>query len=290
MHSSPIDQFLVAAQRWIPTRLIGRLMYYLSRSKMHWLKNALINSFSWLYNVDTSEAEHPVPEGYESFNQFFTRNLRDGARIIELGPENFVSPADGTIAQTGKAVDDQLIQAKGMQFSMTDLLADERAAKTLVDCHFATIYLAPYNYHRLHMPFDGTLRKTLFIPGLLYSVNARTTANVPNLYAVNERLVCLFDSLCGPFAMVLVGAMNVASISTAWDGEIPPPHDYRIRKKIYTRDEGPHLMQGEYMGHFNMGSTVVLLGPPCLSNWLPELHSGSTVRMGQRLGAIAAAQ
>ena len=288
MYSSPIDRFLVAAQRWIPTRLIGRLIYALSRSEINWLKNTLITGFDWIYNVDTTELQKPVPAGYKSFNDFFTRELRDEARSIDLADSNFLSPADGTVAQSGKVIDGQLIQAKGMEFSAADLLADERAAKTLSDCHFATIYLAPYNYHRLHMPFGGSLTKTIFIPGMLYSVNARTAANVPNLYAVNERLVCLFDSPVGPFAMVLVGAMNVASISTAWGGEIPTPADYRIQKKIFPMDERPHLVQGEYMGHFNMGSTVVLIGPEKLSQWEPGCSEGSIVRMGQKIGTIAA--
>jgi len=280
------DRILVILQRLIPARLIGRFIYHLTRSRIGWLKDALIRGFSWLYSVDTSEAEKSVPEGYQSFNEFFTRSLKPGSRNFHTGANDFICPADGTIAQLGKATAGRLLQAKGMEFAASDLLADEQLAAELADCHFATIYLAPYNYHRLHMPFDGTLEQTLFVPGLLYSVNARTTAAVPNLYAVNERLVCQFNSRRGRFAMVLVGAMNVASISTAWSGEISPAADGKVQRLPYSGAEAPTLSQGAYMGHFNMGSTIVLLGPSGLDAWATGLDAGETVQVGQRLGLM----
>ena len=282
------DRILVTLQRLLPARLIGRVIYHLTRSEISWLKNALIRGFNWLYGVDTEEAEKPVPGGYRSFNDFFTRSLKSGARTMQTGPDNFICPADGTIAQTGKATGGQLLQAKGMGFSASDLLADEQLAAELADCHFATIYLAPYNYHRLHMPLDGKLEQTAFVPGLLYSVNARTTATVPDLYAVNERLVCQFSSAHGRFAMVLVGAMNVASISTAWSGEIKPTADREVQRQRYIGTDAPELLQGDYMGHFNMGSTIVLLGPRDLVDWSAQLTDGTAVQVGQQLGQLTA--
>jgi len=286
MNVGLIDKILVSLQRLLPARLIGNAVYHLSRIEIVWIKNALINGFSWLYDVNTGEAENPVPDGYQSFNHFFSRNLQEGARQFDTGPDNFLAPADGTIAQLGKAHEGLLIQAKGVEFSASDLLGDEQLAADLADASFATIYLAPYNYHRLHMPIDGELVQTLFIPGLLYSVNARTTAAVPGLYAINERLVCQFQSPAGPFAMVLVGAMNVASISTAWGGEIPSPKDYRIQRQHYSGSSAPMLKQGEYMGHFNMGSTVVMLGPENLSEWDSSLTTGDSIEVGSKLGSI----
>jgi phosphatidylserine decarboxylase len=278
------DRILVTLQRALPARSIGRVIYHLTRSELRWVKNALITGFSWLYGVDTTEAEKPVPDGYRSFNEFFTRSLKTGARTMDTGTHTFICPADGTIAQLGKAIDGQLLQAKGIEFSASELLADTNLAGELANCHFATIYLAPYNYHRLHMPLDGTLEQTIFVPGLLYSVNARTAATVPGLYAVNERLVCQFNSQRGRFAMVLVGAMNVASISTAWCGEITPPENGKVQTQFFSGTDMPKLSQGDYMGHFNMGSTVVMLGPQGLISWATEIAPGKIVQVGQQLG------
>lgn len=288
MHTTLTDQILLALQNCLPARFMGACLYRLSRAETEWLKNALIRGFSWLYAVNTAEAELPVPGGYRSFNAFFTRSLRAGARPIHTDPLQLVAPADGTIAQLGHACNGQLIQAKGIDFSAADLLGDPTLAAELANCAYTTIYLAPYNYHRLHMPLDGRLEKTLFIPGLLYSVNARSTALVPGLYARNERLVCTFNSLSGRFAMVLVGAMNVASISTAWGGEITPAADQRPQYKEYPDESGPQLRRGEYMGHFNMGSTVVLLGPNSALDWSDSLQVGHTVQVGQPMARMAA--
>jgi len=287
MSPSLLDRLLVALQRITPARFIGRMIYHLSRCQVRWLKDLLIQGFCKLYDVDTDEAAKPVPAGYQSFNQFFIRELKPGSRPIDSAPDQLVSPADGRIAQLGQARAGQLIQAKGMHFSAADLLADEALATELADCHFATVYLAPYNYHRLHMPLDGTLEQTLFVPGLLYSVNERTARTVPSLYAVNERLVCQFNSPHGRFAMVLVGAMNVASISTAWGDEIPAPRDYRVVREHFSGTSAPSLSRGDYMGHFNMGSTVVLLGPAGLQGWHTDCAPGNVVRTGQTVGTLA---
>jgi len=286
MKTSLTDHLFVFLQRCIPARFVGAIIYRLARSRTNWFKNSFIRVFCHIYKVDTAEAELPVPQGYACFNDFFTRSLRPGARPADTNPGTVVAPADGTIAQLGHAEHGRLLQAKGHTFSAAGLLGDADLAERLQACSYTTIYLAPYNYHRIHMPVDGTPEQTLFIPGRLYSVNARTTATVPDLYAVNERLVCEFSSPQGPFAMVLVGAMNVASISTVWDGEIAPPDDGMIAQRRFAGSQ-PALMRGDYMGHFNMGSTVVLLGPPAISGWQAGLSAGDKVRVGQRIGQIA---
>jgi len=288
MHTKLTDRILLTLQNCLPARLMGACLYRLSRIETAWIKNALISGFSWLYAVNTAEAEFTVPGGYRSFNTFFPRSLRADARPIATDPLQLVAPADGTVAQLGRASNGQLIQAKGIDFSAADLLGDATLAAELANCAYTTIYLAPYNYHRLHMPLDGRLEKTLFIPGLLYSVNARSTALVPGLYARNERLVCQFSGPNGRFAMVLVGAMNVASISTAWGGEIIPTADRRLQSHEYPDESGPRLRRGEYMGHFNMGSTVVLLGPNSVTDWSADLQAGNTVRVGQPMARLAA--
>jgi phosphatidylserine decarboxylase len=287
MSVSLTNRLIVFLQQVVPARTIGRIIYKLSRSELRWFKDRFITCFCWLYSVNTAEAEKPIPSGYRHFNEFFTRKLQPGARPLDSHASSCVSPADGTIAQLGYAQQNQLLQAKGMKFSMESLLGDTKMAAELADCAYTTIYLAPYNYHRLHMPLAGTLKKTLFIPGLLYSVNARTAASVPNLYAVNERLVCQFNSVHGPFAMVLVGAMNVASISTAWSGEIIPAGDGNIVRTDFTAAAtAPQLERGAYMGHFNMGSTIVLLAPPGKLDWETTLQTGDLVQVGQRIGKL----
>jgi len=289
MQTTFTDRILLTLQNCLPARFMGACLYRLSRVETIWLKNLLIRGFSSIYSVNTSEAELPVPDGYRSFNAFFTRALHSDARPIDADPMQFVAPADGTIAQLGRATKGQLIQAKGINFSAADLLGDADLAVELADCAYTTIYLAPYNYHRLHMPAAGKLEQTLFIPGLLYSVNARSTALVPGLYARNERLVCQFNSTAGRFAMVLVGAMNVASISTVWGGEILPTADKLVQRHSYFGDSGPQLERGEYMGHFNMGSTVVILGPKSVIDWSANLQVGKTIRVGEAMARMAKA-
>lgn len=287
MNPTPLDRLLVQLHRLLPARLLAKLVYALSRSRRGWLKNALIRGFSRMYGVDTAEAALPCPEGYASFNEFFTRELRPGARHFALDSAAVLCPADGTVAQTGHANAGRLLQAKGKYFTAADLLGSAEFSAALADAPFATIYLAPYNYHRVHMPITGTLRRTRFIPGRLYSVNARTTAVIDRLYAVNERLVCEFDTSHGPLGIVLVGAMNVASISTAWGGEVLPPADGTVVETDCS-SLGVQLNQGDYLGHFNMGSTVVLIGPPLTCNWQDGIAPGTRVRVGQTLGRFAA--
>jgi phosphatidylserine decarboxylase len=284
--ANTLDQALVALHRLIPARLLARFVYRLSRSEHSWLKNLLIRMFCKLYPVDMSEAENPNAEAYASFNAFFTRKLKSGARNFGINATCLLSPADGTVAQTGLARDGQLMQAKGMEFSVAALLGNTELARRFDSAPFATVYLAPYDYHRVHMPVGGRLISSRFIPGKLYSVNARTTAVIPNLYALNERLVCEFATELGPFALVLVGAMNVASISTAWEGEILAQGNSGVIDRQYPQDNSVQLAQGDYMGHFNLGSTVVMLGPPGACAWQSHLTPGTAVRVGEVMGTL----
>lgn len=283
MRATLTDKCLLFLQRCIPARAIGRLIYWLTRIEAPWFKNAFIKGFCVLYPVETSEADQPVPEGYRHFNAFFTRELKSGARALPEDQRLFTCPADGTLAHTGIARSGQLLQAKGVDYSLEALLGDVAQAYLLANAAYTTIYLAPYNYHRLHMPWGGKLRATRFIPGKLYSVNARTTATLPGLYALNERLVCDFDSPEGSFSLVFVGAMNVASMSTAWSGEVPA-HDQMVTTDH--RQDDIHLARGDYVGHFNMGSTIVCVGPRAQLQWFPELQPSQTVFMGQPLGRL----
>lgn len=286
-HATIVDRLLVTLQRLLPARSLGRFIYWISRRRSIWLKNILIRGFSALFNVDTTEAARPVPDGYASFNEFFTRELRSGARPFMRDTERVIAPVDGTIAQLGHARHGELLEAKGAQFSAARLLGDAELAAKLDAAPFTTLYLAPYNYHRIHMPLDGRLVGTLFIPGKLHSVNARTVAVIPDLYARNERLVCHFTGARGDFVLVLVGALNVASMSTAWAGEVRATQRDGVTREQWPTAAAPQLQQGEYMGHFNMGSTVILLGPAAPLNWDSERRVGQQVKMGWSLGRFS---
>lgn len=286
MRPTLFDQLIVMLQRLLPARALGRCVHWLSRRRDVWLKNLLINGFCTLFQVDKAEAGRPVPAGYASFNEFFTRELKPGVRPLTRDARKVLSPVDGTLAQLGHASAGQLMEAKGARFSAAALLGDHELATRLAAAPFATLYLAPHNYHRIHMPANGQLRATHFIPGRLHSVNARTVAVIPDLYALNERLVCHFEGEHGEFALVLVGALNVASISTQWSGEITvPPGSGRVTRR-WPNASGPALRQGDYVGHFNLGSTVVLLGPPAALRWNSDRAVGQPVLMGEPLGTL----
>ena len=279
----------VRLQERLPARALGKFVYWLSRIEFGPVKNLLIRVFVWLYVVDTSEAAKRVPSGYRSFNDFFTRELKAGHRPIDTTPDSLVSPADGKIAESGHIAAGRLLQAKGVDYSAADLLADSELAARLDGHAFCTIYLAPHNYHRIHLPLEGSLQTTAFVPGQLYSVDNVTTRTVPGLYVRNERLVCHFAGPEGEFALVLVGAINVASISTAWDGELQPPADGRIVRRDYRGQSTDHgFRRGAYVGHFNLGSTVVLIAPARDYEWLDAARPGENVRVGAILARRSA--
>ena len=214
----------VALQYLIPQHLLSRLVGTLAASEIRWIKNPFINWFRQRYGVDMSEAADSEPTNYPSFNAFFTRALKPGSRPIDASPNAIISPADGAISQLGTITGDRIFQAKGQNYTTTELLGgDDKMAALFADGLFATVYLSPRDYHRVHMPVAGKLLRTIYVPGDLFSVNQATAAHVPSLFARNERLVCLFETDFGPMALVLVGAMIVAGIETVWAGQIAPP-------------------------------------------------------------------
>ena len=268
----------------LPHHAISRLTYRLTRVEAPWFKNAFINWFADTYKVDWSESLHQRPEDFIHFNAFFTRELRPGARPIEGDDAMVVSPADGHISQIGHIDKDAVFQAKGHSFSVTELLGgDDARAAAFQNGRFATVYLSPRDYHRVHMPLGGRLLETVYIPGRLFSVAGHTARTVPNLFARNERLVTIFDTDAGPMALVLVGAINVAAIETVWSGLVTPPH----RSTIEVNDlSGEHikLERGAEMGRFNMGSTAIVLFGNNAVDWLDTLQAEQPLRMGQTLG------
>ncbi|SEL91238.1 archaetidylserine decarboxylase [Halomonas daqiaonensis] len=265
----------------IPHHLLSRLVGGLADCRLPWLKNALIKAFIRQFKVDMNEAIESDPTAYATFNDFFTRALEEDARPIG---EGLASPADGTLSQFGAIDAGQLLQAKGHRFSLMELLGGYgEAARRYLGGSFATIYLSPSDYHRVHMPMGGTLREMVYVPGRLFSVNAATTKHVPNLFARNERLVCHFDTEQGPMVVVLVGAMIVAAIETVWAGQITPlPRDGVQRIRF---DTPVRLEKGEEMGRFKLGSTVVMAFAEPVT-FADSLEPGAKVQMGQSLGSF----
>jgi len=281
-----LDKLFVLSQYLTPQHSLSRAAGRLAESHAGLVKGSFIHWFARRYNVDMSEAAEPDLDAYPDFNSFFTRALKPDARPIAPGPDSLVSPADGCISQLGSISDERIFQAKGQSFTTTELLGGDRSrAAPFRNGNFATLYLSPRDYHRVHMPVAGTLKEMIHIPGKLFSVNPVTTARVPRLFARNERVVCLFDTDQGPMALVLVGAMIVASVETVWAGLVARgkggPH------VAYHPPEHPiHLEKGAEMGRFLLGSTVIMAFPKGRTRWLENIQAGDTVRMGQRLGTL----
>lgn len=275
-------RLFVWLQYVLPQHGLSRLILGATRVTTPWFKNALIRGFLRLFTVDLTDALQPDPYRHASFNDFFTRELRADARPIDLASQTVVSPVDGAISECGLIVGNRLLQAKGREYTVQELLADQPWATRFEGGAFATIYLAPFDYHRIHMAVSGTLRDTVFVPGRLFSVNGVTARHVPRLFARNERVLTLFDSDFGQCALVMVGALNVGSIATIWAGDIAPAAQRRV---AHVPSPALKLEKGAELGRFNMGSTVILLFEPQRVRWLPSLRSGSVVRLGQTIGS-----
>jgi phosphatidylserine decarboxylase len=270
-------------QYLLPQHALSRLVLGATRARAPWFKNSLIRGFSKLYRLDMTEAAASDPLSYGSFNEFFTRALKPHARRIAADPREIACPADGVISEAGSIDGDVLVQAKGRRYSLTELLAAQAWAKRFAGGSFATIYLAPYNYHRVHMPLRGQLRATVYVPGRLFSVNSSTASLVPKLFARNERVLTLFDTAFGQVALVMVGALNVGSMATVWAGDITPA----ARRVVTTLPpQELSLDKGEELGRFNMGSTVILLFQANRARWHRDVQAGATVRLGQSLGLL----
>tara|TARA_R110000796_G_scaffold77231_1_gene172450 strand:+ start:4833 stop:5699 length:867 start_codon:yes stop_codon:yes gene_type:complete len=284
-----LDKFKIAMQYAMPKHFISRVVGKLAAAKAGVLTTTLIKLFIKQYKVDMSEAKHPDPAHYESFNEFFTRPLKDGARPIVADSDIIIHPVDGAISQLGDIVDGQLIQAKGHDYSLQALLGGNKDDTTpFLGGKFATIYLAPKDYHRIHMPIDGTLSKMIYVPGDLFSVNPLTAQNVPNLFARNERVVAIFETEIGPLAMVLVGATIVASIETIWAGTVTPPAGSDVFSWNYpTKGENAiSLKKGEEMGRFKLGSTVVLAWGDDKADILDDQLPETVTRLGAPFAKI----
>jgi len=278
----------VALQHLLPQHGISRLVLAATRSRNPAFKNALIRLFVRGFNPDMTDAVETVPTAYASFNEFFTRALREGTRPVDPDPRAIVSPVDGTVSEAGPLSSDRLLQAKGHEYTLRALLAgNARWERTFAGGSFATIYLAPYNYHRIHMPLAGELRESFYVPGRLFSVNRTTAQLVPGLFSRNERVFCGFDAGGTPLGLILVGALNVGSMATVWHGDVTP----RKHREVTALPVGDvlapaTLAKGDEMARFNMGSTVILLLPPGAADWSESLKPGQTLRMGERIGTL----
>ncbi|HMB73423.1 MAG TPA: archaetidylserine decarboxylase [Gammaproteobacteria bacterium] len=270
------------AQALIPQKLLGSLVYRLSRSEVGWLKHLLIRGFLRLYPIDLNEAEPKDPRAYPSFNSFFTRGLRDGARPLTGGEDVIVSPCDGRLTEYGNLDGNRLVQAKGRRYTTHALLGESPDLIESFDGgSFATIYLAPQNYHRVHAPIAGRLDRARYIPGRRFSVNSATALHIDNLYCRNERVSLWLSTAVGYSVVVMIGALNVASLTTTLTGEIASGAEKLIA------DESPRVTgRGDELGRFNLGSTIVMLFPKGTTTWLETLASGQEIRMGQPLGSI----
>ena len=281
------DRLALAVQHLLPKRALTEFMGGLAGRRAGAMTTAVIRWFVRRYGVNMAEAANPDPAGYPTFNAFFTRALREGAR--PLAQAAFVSPVDGAISQLGPIERDQIFQAKGHFYSTTALVGGDAAlAAQFEDGDFATLYLSPRDYHRIHMPCDGELRRMIHVPGELYSVNPATARGVPGLFARNERVVCVFEGAHGPFVMVLVGATIVGSMATVWHGVVNPPRHAMAREWGYAAGEVA-LRQGDEMGRFLLGSTVVLLFPRHLLRFAGDWQAGRPVRMGEAMAVLRAA-
>ncbi|MGH8298192.1 MAG: archaetidylserine decarboxylase [Steroidobacteraceae bacterium] len=278
-------RLFVAMQHLLPQHFLSRQVHRLARCRVKPVKNALISSFVRHFRPDMSDAAEPEPRDYPSFNAFFTRSLRPGARPCDPDPSALVAPVDGTVSQIGRLEGLRLLQAKGHDYSVEALLGGASGwAERFEGGSFATLYLAPYNYHRIHMPAAATLRAAWFVPGKLFSVNAVTAAAVPRLFARNERVLCAFEEGTLTFALALVGALFVGSIATVWHGDVTPCSPRHATDLPVDTGRAPgRLDRGAELARFNMGSTVILLLPPATAAWLPELQPGSAVRVGQTI-------
>ena len=279
-------KLFIALQYLTPQRALSRAAGWLAETRLKWIKDPFTRWFVGKYDVNMDEAQEPDCTAYASFNDFFTRALKEGVRPLVDGDKKLACPADGHVSQLGEIHNGRVFQAKGHDYSLLELVGgDPQLAAQFTGGHFATVYLSPKDYHRVHMPIAGTLKSMVHVPGQLFSVNTVTAANVPRLFARNERVVCIFDTAAGPMAMILVGAMIVASIETVWAGLITP-HKRRVRTTHYGDSAPIQLEKGDEMGRFKLGSTVIMLFGADKVRWLESLQAETPTRMGEQFGDL----
>jgi phosphatidylserine decarboxylase len=282
---SVFERLLAGLQFILPQHFLSRMVYALMRCETKWVKNLLIGLITRLAGINVNEAASPDPADYVSFNAWFTRELKPGARTFDNDQLAFLSPCDGRISETGPLRENRILQAKGKDYSLQDLLANDPVCQQLAGGFFSTIYLSPRDYHRIHMPLGGQLQRMIHVPGRLFSVAPYTVRQVPRLFARNERVISVFESDAGPMVMVLVGAMLVSSTETVWAGEVTPSKNKDVTVTDYSAQDIA-LSKGAEMGRFNMGSTVILLMPSKTLNPLVGLTAGDPVKVGQRLASM----
>ncbi|MEX0445023.1 archaetidylserine decarboxylase [Xenorhabdus sp. SGI246] len=278
-----LDNIKIRLQYLLPKQCITHLAGWFANKKAGWLTQLAIQVFAKVYKVNMNEAQESSFKAYSTFNEFFVRSLKEGIRPIVNETHQLALPADGTISQLGAIREEQIIQAKGHYYTVEALLAGQyQLAEQFRNGQFVTIYLSPKDYHRVHMPCDGVLKEMIYVPGDLFSVNPLTAANVPNLFARNERVICLFDTAFGPMVQILVGATIVGSIETVWSGCVTPPREGIIKRWTYPAEgEGAvSLKKGEEMGRFKLGSTVINLFTPNQIQFANNLYSGSQTQVG----------
>ena len=278
-------ELFVALQRVLPKHFLSRLIARAAESKQPWLKNMLISRAIKAFNINMQEAASDNLDDYENFNAFFTRALKPGVRPIDKGQTSIVSPADGAISQAGPISKNRILQAKGIDYSVSRLLGDSSQARFYQDGSFATIYLSPKDYHRVHMPAAGKLLSSRYIPGELFSVNDKTAQAMPGLFARNERLVCEFESPeLGRFSLIFVGAMLVAGIETQWSG-FEQPGLGTVRETDHCGDALQYA-KGDEIGRFKFGSTVILLFPQQSIDWSQKIEPYAVVQMGEEIALM----
>ncbi len=278
---------LTALTYVLPHRALSALARRLAYSSNPAISRRLIDAVVAKFGVDLSEAAEPDPRAYPTFNAFFTRALKPGARVADPDPRALLMPADGRISQCGKIEGGRIFQAKGQSFTAAELLGDEAAAAPFANGLFATVYLSPRDYHRVHMPWTGTLRETVHVPGRLFSVGTDAVASVPRLFARNERLACHFDTDFGPMCVVMVGALLVSGVETVWGGIEIPPYGGPVTRKDY-RGRGIVVERFAEMARFNYGSTAIVLLPQGVAELAPQLAAEMPVKLGQRLATVRA--
>jgi len=282
-----MTSLFIIFQYLIPQHLLSRLAGAIAQCPWPWLKNALIARFIDHYDVNMEEAVNARPQDFAHFNDFFTRALKPGARPVVAEPDTIACPADGAISQLGTITDGRIFQAKGQSYSALELLGgDSEVADQFDGGQFATVYLSPRDYHRVHMPLTGTLRSMTYVPGDLFSVNTSTAEQVPRLFSRNERAVCLFDTEAGPMAVVLVGAMIVAGIETPWAGQVAPLKRQINRVDYLAPSREIVITKGDEMGRFKLGSTAIVLFAAGAMQWQPTLTATSPTRMGELFGRL----
>lgn len=278
-----LNQIKAMIQYLLPKQLLTVMFGWLASKQLGGLTTSLIKGFCKLYKINLDEAKYPKAENYKTFNDFFARELEEGTRPIDDAENSIVMPADGVISQFGTIKENVLLQAKGHIYSLESLVAcHPEMIESFTNGSYVTTYLAPSNYHRFHTPCKGTLKEMIYVPGALYSVNKATTENIPNIFARNERVICLFDTEFGPVAQILVGATIVGSIETKWEGVVTPPRDGVMKRWTYQEGE-VQVEKGEDMGCFKLGSTVITLFAPNSIEFIQDLKEGHIARVGQKM-------